>query len=223
MCWSSSGHLLAPFALAFLLSPPDSRVKHESAHEEKKMQLSTVLTTGGCSISCQQEAIMRLEELTGTRFDRLVVVGREPNRVRASWRCRCDCGGETVATAVNLKSKHTRSCGCLMREKSSSWAKKKNTTHGHNRKGQQSRTHKSWISMKQRTTNPNYSEWKSYGGRGITVCERWLKFENFLEDMGERPEGTSLDRINVNGNYEPGTCRWATASQQQRNKRCNSK
>lgn len=81
------------------------------------------------------------------------------------------------------------------------------------------RTHKTWTSMKGRCRNPNDAMWKYYGARGITVCARWLKFENFYADMGERPEGKTLDRIDVNGHYEPGNCRWATPLEQRHNQR----
>lgn len=95
------------------------------------------------------------------------------------------------------------------------------TTHGHGsaRAGTRSATYISWSSMIQRTTNPRNPAWPDYGGRGITVCDRWRSFEAFLEDMGERPAGLTLDRIDVNGDYEPGNCRWATWTEQRLNQR----
>ncbi len=90
-----------------------------------------------------------------------------------------------------------------------------NYKHGHRYKnGKQSLTYQSWRHMKTRCQNPNCPDYKNYGGRGITVCERWMDFANFLEDMGERPENTTLDRINNDGNYEPGNCRWTTPREQ---------
>ena len=93
--------------------------------------------------------------------------------------------------------------------------------HGHGRKGKRTRTYQSWSHMIQRCTNPNYKYYYLYGGRGIIVCKRWMKFENFLEDMGEKPKGLSLDRKNNNKNYCKSNCRWATPKQQARNKRNN--
>lgn len=94
------------------------------------------------------------------------------------------------------------------------------TRHGHNksRLGKRSGTYRSWDGMKQRCLNPKATGYKRYGGAGVTVCERWLTFENFLADMGERPEGTTLDRIDSAGDYEPGNCRWADRSTQNRNR-----
>lgn len=96
-----------------------------------------------------------------------------------------------------------------------------NKVHGHTTHSGTSPTYKSWHMMKQRCNNPNYNQFKDYGGRGIQVCERWLTFENFLADMGVRPPGMSLDRKEQNGHYEPGNCRWASRSDQQRNRRTN--
>lgn len=163
---------------------------------------------------------MALRGLTGRRFGRLVVVGRATNDCRRNtrWVCECDCGGAVVVLALNLRSGHTRSCGCLSRELAAS--RKPNLRHGHSSRGVLSRTYISWQSMVQRTQCPGATGYKNYGGRGIAVCDRWKdSFENFLADMGERPEGTSIDRIDVDGNYEPGNCRWATPKQQQSNRR----
>jgi len=95
-----------------------------------------------------------------------------------------------------------------------------NYKHGHSlRNGKESPTYQSWRHMKYRCLNPNCSDYKNYGGRGIKVCERWMDFTNFLADMGEKPEGLTLDRINNDGNYEPGNCRWATWKEQRQNQR----
>lgn len=97
------------------------------------------------------------------------------------------------------------------------------TTHGHSRSRSTGRigsaTYYIWAAMMQRCTNPRSRDYRLYGARGITVCERWMVFDNFLADMGEKPPSLSIDRIDVNGNYEPGNCRWATAEQQAQNKR----
>jgi hypothetical protein len=115
----------------------------------------------------------------------------------------------------NLRSGDVRSCGCLQRE----IIARRNRTHGHSVRGAETPTYRSWKAMHTRCTNPNPSTWAHYGGRGIEICERWRSFESFLEDMGERPEGTSIDRIDVDGNYEPGNCRWATPTEQRANRR----
>lgn len=167
-----------------------------------------------------------LKDLVGNKYGRLTVVSRAENRgSKAAWLCACQCGGYSTTTTTSLNSGKSRSCGCLQREEQSARITKSNTRHGHNRAGagNQSPTWHSWSSMKKRCNLNSHVSYPSYGGRGISVCSRWSSFENFLEDMGERPPGKTLDRIDVNGNYEPGNCRWATASEQQRNKRPKEK
>jgi hypothetical protein len=166
----------------------------------------------------------RLERLIGRQFDRLTVRGGPRysghNPPRAHWFAECDCGEWGWFRASRLKGGTTKSCGCLQREESARRNVKQFSRHGHARQSGRSRTYTTWQMLRQRCTNPRNPNYRWYGGRGITVCERWLhNFENFLADMGHRPTGKSIDRINSNGDYEPSNCRWATPSEQLRNRR----
>ncbi len=154
------------------------------------------------------------------RFGRLVVVreeGRHPTSGAITYLCRCDCGNEVVVASIGLHHGATTSCGCLRKERAANAIR----ARGHGMSN--TPTWYTWFSMRQRCRLTTMRCYPRYGGRGISVCERWESFENFLADMGERPEGKTIDRINVNGNYEPSNCRWATDAEQRANRRDSRK
>lgn len=156
----------------------------------------------------------RIKKLDGFVFGRLTVTGFSHMDVVAYWDCKCKCGKSVTANGSRLRQGRVRSCGCLAKETAS----KLMTTHGLSR----SPIYESYRSMIKRCTIPSDKEYHNYGGRGITVCDRWLEsFEAFASDMGERPKGKTLDRRDSSGNYSPDNCRWSTHKVQANNKRNN--
>jgi len=150
----------------------------------------------------------------GLRFGKLVVLEDTGRRTKSSqnvfWLCQCDCGNLTEVPSGSLSSGNSKSCGC---------ANKRNFQHGYSRRKNKNPTYTTWYGMKSRCSNPNDHSYKYYGGRGIAVCERWMNFENFLIDMGERPQGMTLDRNDNEGNYIQSNCKWSTPKEQANNRR----
>lgn len=152
-------------------------------------------------------------DLTGARVGRLRILSySQASDSRKAWVCLCDCGATVEIRGVNLRSGKTKSCGCLKAERMAEGIGKRHGMYG-------TRENKSWSTMIERCTNPKAKSYPDYGGRGITVCERWLSFENFFADMGPRPEGSTLDRKENSLGYEPDNCKWSTAQEQQNNRR----
>lgn len=158
-------------------------------------------------------------DLTGSRFTRLVALRPAWPKDRLSWECICDCGTSCVIEAYKLRTGWTQSCGCLRDERT----RRANTTHGESKGYRRSSELGTYRAMLERCYDPNNKRYPIYGARGITVCDKWRNsFEAFLADVGRRPTPAhSLDRIETNGNYEPGNVRWATDKAQQRNRRNN--
>ncbi len=162
-------------------------------------------------------------DMTGERYGRLICV--TPTKSTQSgmyWECKCDCGKITEVLRGNLLKGTTQSCGCLWSESRIANGYKRikhgRTSRINGKKINRNGTYSTWEAMIGRCTNPNSDWYHRYGGRGIKVCERWLKFENFLSDMGERPKGKTIDRIDNDGNYELCNCKWSTPKEQANNK-----
>lgn len=162
----------------------------------------------------------KVKDLAGQQFGYLVAQefvglrtrGRSSTR-RAYWRCECRCGATVERPSVDLIHGNTKSCGCGKAE----MIRERVTRHGHSAGGPASKTYTVWVGMKGRCSRAKNNRYAQYGGRGISVCERWQTFANFLADMGERPDGYSLERLDVNGNYEPSNCAWIPLRLQGRN------
>lgn len=170
-------------------------------------------------MTTSNEAIARplsvgIVDISGQKFGRLTVVSFHSVKGGSSkWNCVCDCGKTRVVRKGHLKSGDTKSCGCLVKE----WVAENKTKHGMCGTPE----YVSWQCMKYRCYYPKHKDYHSYGGRGITVCPQWLhSFETFLNDMGTKPTPDyTIDRINVNGNYEPSNCKWSTMKEQNMNTR----
>lgn len=159
----------------------------------------------------------KILDLTGQTFGLLTVLHQDGMIAkRKAWRCVCACGTEKTVRSEYLRNGDTTSCGCRLRERQ----REGSVVHGHNRNNKPSPTYNTWRAMKERCRLPSHPGYKNYGAKGVSVCARWaVNFGAFLEDMGERPAGKTLDRIDPHGNYEPLNCRWATPAEQTKNRR----
>lgn len=182
-------------------------------------------TCTGCASQAWRENFVgervssHMNDLTGKQFGMLTVLNldhklKQGRHVRVKWKCLCKCGTLSIVVSDNLVGGHTKSCGCFKVEAT----RISKTTHGHTSGWTRTRTYRAWSSAKERCNNPLNKGWPNYGGRGIIMHPDWNgSFDSFLSNMGECPPRHTIDRINNNGNYEPGNCRWVTQAVQNRN------
>lgn len=163
-----------------------------------------------CSQACYHSA--KAEDITGMRFGSLVAIRPEAGK---KWLVRCDCGKEVVRKTQGLRNGTTKSCGCVKRPRQETLA--------HHAGGKKTRAYRIWDGIVQRCTNPNNKAFSNYGGRGIAIDDAWLVFNNFLSDMGIPPENASIERIDNDSGYNKSNCKWASKTEQQRNRRTNNR
>lgn len=173
--------------------------------------------SGGTTMTTPKKNVA--QDLIGRTFGRLTVMGfSHSEKYTRHWRCLCECGAEKILSTSRLISANTRSCGCMARELSA----QRHYKHGYGKRnsaGRRPRTWEIWVAMRDRCNAPNHSSRANYGGRGIKVCPEWDDFSVFLRDMGECPPKLTIERLDVNGNYEKSNCIWASMSVQRRNQR----
>lgn len=181
------------------------------------MTIETISTAGGFIRAQGTEARVCKDIADRQAIGQWTLLEKVEAGKHSKWLAKCSCGKEKIVIIDNLLRGKSLSCGCYRKKVMQAL----NTTHGQSGNSTKTRAYRSWAHMKGRCLNQDDAAYKDYGGRGISVCERWLKFENFFADMGECPPEHSIERINVNGNYEPYNCKWIHKKFQARNTRAN--